>query len=100
MDGGAVIECLSSLTASCVFPGGHDRPFYFISSLFQHFILLLFAASLPVCLSPPFFDLSLSGMSLAKLTVISAAYIQHISPFNRFSLAPCGNFAGALAADC
>jgi hypothetical protein len=39
-------------------------------------------------------------MGDAKLTVISAAYIQHISPFNRFSTAPRGNLARPTAADC
>ncbi|CCJ78630.1 FIG00554426: hypothetical protein [Cronobacter muytjensii 530] len=39
-------------------------------------------------------------MSLTKFTVISAAYIQHISPFNRFSSAPRRNFARGAAPDC
>ncbi|CCJ73698.1 FIG00554426: hypothetical protein [Cronobacter condimenti 1330] len=37
---------------------------------------------------------------MAKFTVISAAYIQHISPFNRFSLALRGHFTCGTPSDC
>ncbi|AHB71785.1 hypothetical protein P262_04805 [Cronobacter malonaticus] len=39
-------------------------------------------------------------MGVAKLTVISAAYIQHISPFKRFSSGAYRYFACPAMPDC
>ncbi|PQV88080.1 hypothetical protein CDT99_03700 [Cronobacter sakazakii] len=67
---------------------------------FVTFYSVIHSCSVAHSLPAVFFDLSLSEMGVAKLTVISAAYIQHISPFNRFSSASRRHLARPATPDC